>query len=140
MTNPSKSIHFLRKVRNQVLKNREIEHFLKYYAFDEMKYSNYTFLNEFYTARCKIIEEAAKDNFNLNLDFFGPIDYSWKKDVKCCLFVDSDRDYPETIFVLPCDWLRKYDPNMRIFGYNVPCYLDIEKTKLQLSGNILDKR
>ena len=110
-----------------------------------MKYSDYKFLNEFYTDRCKKIEDGKKrskldfDSVNdmgieikikFHFDFFGPEDYFWENDTDCCFFVNSDYGHRGDMYVLPRDWLRKYDPTVPIFFRHVcyyPCYLDLEK-------------
>ena len=128
------SSHFLRKVWNQVLKNdnnrRRIEYVLKYYAFEKMERSDYKLLNDIYTTRRKKYVPGRGFQF---LTFYGPKDYPWKKDTKFYLFEELDRicyDYRSPTFVIPHNWLLRYEPNMPIFfrhaGYH-PVYLDLER-------------
>ena len=132
MANLNKSSIFLRKVRNQVLKNREIEHVPKYYVFGKMEHYDDSFRNDFITRRKK--KEMAGGVIR-TVKFYGPEDYLWKHDTTFCFFDKFDQvnhGYPQTIFVLPCKWLRRYDPNIPIIliGRLYPiCFVDLEKHK-----------
>ena len=128
MTNPNKSTLFRRKVRNQVLKNnnnRRIGYMPQYYVFDYVGHSDYTFLNDLFTAICK------KDKSRrCNLRFYGPKDYPWENDTKYCFFDPTYREYWEPTYVFPRNWLRQYDPDILIFIADWSTYyMDLEKRK-----------
>ena len=126
MTNLNKSPFFLRKVRNQVLKNQKINYVLKHNIFEIMEPSNYTFVNTLYN-KCPIDGTDVWD-----LQFEGPRDYPWKNDTKIYLLYHRCCIRFKIIFVLPLDWLRQCDPTAPIFRlgyYYDTCYLDFKNQK-----------
>ena len=129
MMGVKKPSHFCRKVRNQVLKNREIEYVPKYYVFGKMEHSDYKLLNDFYIAICKK-NKTTGNNWTPN--FYSPKDYSWENDGKYYYFLClQDYGNRKIIFMLPHNWLLQYDLTIPIFiGPNHSYYLDLEKNNL----------
>ena len=119
------SSHCLRKKRRQVLNNnRKIEYNHKYYSFKHMKYSEHTFLNNFYIDMCK-----KSASINCPPSFYCPEGYPWRKGTPHLLFNRNFSNHPDIIIVLPRNWLLHYNPSIPIAlgGWCNPFYLDLEK-------------
>lgn len=123
MGRANKTTHFSRRMRNQVLINRRIEYKFDCNLFEEIKHSDYRFLNKFYTDRIKAWENNERCNdyscyefLSLNIIFFGPQGYPWEEDTKCYFFsrlrYTSGEEY---IFVFPYNWLCRRESIIPIF-------------------------
>ena len=120
---------FLRKVREQVLKNnnnQKVKYFPKYYIFEELKPSQSKFLDN---ARIIIKKKNKEEGVtNPSAIFYSPRGYHWKKDMKCFLFIEFNDEYGRPAYVFPYKWLRKYDPFVPIFipDYGYTRYIDTD--------------
>ena len=131
------SVYFLRRVREQALKNR-IEYNLKCNIFEKIDHTEYTVLNNFYNTRHSAWDRNIIDDSHSNyaegyleMDFLGPKDYPWKNDTKCHFLIDYIKYLAdEYILALPDDWAHWYDPTTPVFIYDSEIqYLDFEKQK-----------
>ena len=124
--NKSSSL-FLRKVRNQVLKNKKIEYSFNCNIFERIDYYKYAALNDFYdTIQAKWNPHRRYDIF---VSFYGPKEYPWENDTKCQFIFDYDGEY-DFVFVLPEVWLRQYDPTTPVFFHGGSAnYFEIEQQR-----------